>query len=113
MCNTHLDKLQIIDILDENFYDMKNLTTEEQLLFENKDYAMELLLSPLLNLVKEDIKMIEKEESNRKIYPIKTSNFNNTDQINYIYDEKITHEHLSYEAKQRYYQAFQYMQHDP
>lgn len=56
MCHTHLDKLQIIDILDENFYDMQNLTMQEQMLFEDKDYAMELLLSPLLNLVKEDIK---------------------------------------------------------
>lgn len=26
MCETHLDKLQIIDILDENFYDMQNLS---------------------------------------------------------------------------------------
>lgn len=110
MCHTHLDKLQIIDILDENFYDMKNLTTEEQRLFENKDYTMELLLSPLLNLVKEDIKQLEEEESKVRNFPIKTSKFNNDDQTKYQYDEAIVYENLGEEAKTRYYNGFQYMQ---
>ena len=111
MCQTHLDKLQIIDILEENFYDMQNLTPEEQSMFDDREYAMELMLSPLLNLVKEDIKHIEKETNKVKIYPIQKSRFNNDDRTKYTYDQCVI-ENIGDNAKKDYEDNFQYIQND-
>jgi len=101
MCRTHLDKLQIIDILEENFYDMENLSQEEAALFENKDYTMELLMSPLLHLVKEDIVQLEKAAQRYKRHQVETTRLVNEDRRPYAYDEAIVLEQVGPEARRR------------
>jgi hypothetical protein len=50
--------------LAENFFNLQNLTEEEKILFSDEKTGIALLMSPLLRLVKADLRKLE-EESKR------------------------------------------------
>mmetsp|Transcript_7346 Transcript_7346/g.11514 ORF Transcript_7346/g.11514 Transcript_7346/m.11514 type:complete len:118 (-) Transcript_7346:412-765(-) len=78
----HLDRKKILEILQEKFYDMKNLTPAEQKLFATPEDSIKLLMHPLLYIVKQQMR--EKEHllkhPNFTARRVKTSLFDNQDQ---------------------------------
>ena len=84
MYKIHLKKWDIIDLLSkEGFYDMRNLTEEEQSLFETKEGCMRMLMDPILHLVKADLREFENEELSGKVMSADTNQFDNVNVLDH------------------------------